>query len=57
MLLIFRCASLQVVGRDFKSTLHMPSQRQVGYASFNDSKAACAEGKMYWSGFKGNLRV
>ena len=47
----------KVVGRDFKSILRMPAQRQVGYSSFNDSKAACAEGKMFWSGFKGSLRV
>lgn len=50
-------AAEKVVGRDFKSILHMSTQRQVGYSAFNDSKVACAEGKMYWSGFKGNLRV
>ena len=47
----------KVVGRDFKAVLRMPAQRQIGYSSFNDSKTACAEGKMFWSGFKGSLRV
>lgn len=50
-------AAEKVVGRDFKNILHMPPQKQVGYSSFNDSKVASAEGKMYWSAFKGNLRV
>jgi hypothetical protein len=47
----------KVVGRDFKALLNMPAQRQVGYSSHHDSKAASAEGKMYWSGFRGKLRV
>lgn len=47
----------KTLGRDFKATVKVPTNKFVGYSSHDDSKVATANGKMYWSSFRGTIRV
>lgn len=47
----------KALGRDFKAVVRVPASKAVGYSSHDDSKIATANGKMYWSSFRGTMRV
>lgn len=47
----------KTLGRDFKAVVRVPVSKSVGYSSHEDSKIATANGKMYWSSFRGTMKV
>eukprot|EP00892_Ulva_mutabilis_P008653 jgi/Ulvmu1/615/UM001_0623.1 len=47
----------KTLGRDFKAVVRVPVSKTVGFSSHEDSKTATANGKMYWSSFRGTMKV
>jgi Eukaryotic initiation factor 4E len=50
---------LKSIGREFRSVVHLPASKKVGFASHADSKhkQSSRTGGFYWSGFKGDMSV